>query len=282
MRGLICGAAVMVGVAACAASSPPAGGRADAAQPPTTPTLVRVVARDFAFDSGRTVPAGLVAVRLVNEGKAVHMLGVAKLDTTKTVADIYHVLQAGKFPTWVQERGGPGPVSPGDSTTAYLVLEPGVYSMICWWADSTGRFHAMDGMMATLTVTGQNAGAPVEPTPDVYIRETDYHIAMRDTVPAGHHLFRVDNDGPQGHDLAILRVLPGKTEADVDRWLMNPTARDPAAEALGGTVGNERWSHMLFSADLTPGDYLFLCMMPDQTDGKPHFMHGMVTHVHIV
>lgn len=283
MRGLMRlmrGTVAVVGVLGCAASSPPSSGHADASAASTKPALVRVVAHDFAFDSAHSVPAGLVAIRLVNDGHAIHMLGVARLDSGKTVADVYHALTMNTFPGWINELGGPGAVSPGDSVTQYAVLEPGTYSMICWWPDSTGKEHVMSGMISTLTVTGQTAGAPVEPTPDIYLRERDYQIAATGAFTAGHHVFRVDNDGPQGHDVTLLRLLPGKTEADVEKWLAKP-GMDAPAEALGGTVGVTRWGHTEFAADLKPGSYLIVCLIPDAKDGKPHFMHGMVTKISV-
>jgi len=268
-----------LGVLGCAAASPSSNGTADASTASTKPTLVRVVAHDFAFDSAHSVPAGLVAIRLVNQGHAIHMLGIARLDSGKTVADFYQAMIGHKPASWFSELGGPGAVSPGDSATQYAVLEPGTYAMICWWPDSTGKEHVMSGMMSTLTVTGQTAGAPVEPTPDIYLRERDYQIATTGAFTAGRHVFRVDNDGPQDHDVTILRVLPGKTDAQVDKWLEKPDMRDAPVEAVGGIVGIARWGHSEFAADLKAGNYLILCMIPDAKDGKPHFMHGMSTKV---
>ncbi|MEO7040798.1 MAG: hypothetical protein ABI035_00905 [Gemmatimonadaceae bacterium] len=281
MRWLIGGTFAFVGVLGCAASPPASSRSVDASTTATKPALVRVVARDFAFDSAHSVPAGLVAIRLVNQGHAIHMLGLARLDSGKTVADVYQAITGNKPLSWFSELGGPGAISPGDSVTQYAVLEPGTYSMICWWPDSTGKEHFMSGMMSTLTVTGQSAGAPVEPTPDIYVRERDYAIATTGAFTAGPHVFRVDNDGPQDHDFTILRVLPGKTDAEVEQWLLKPDMRDPAVEAVGGVVGVARWGHTEFAADLKPGNYLILCMIPDAKDGKPHFMHGMTTKVSV-
>jgi hypothetical protein len=134
-------------------------------------------------------------------------------------------------------------------------------------------------MLSTLTVTGETAGAPVEPRPDIDLRERDYAIAATGAFTAGHHVIRVDNDGPQDHDITMLRVLPGKTDAEVDKWLLKPDMRDAPVEAVGGVVGMARWAHGEFEADLKPGNYLILCMIPDAKDGKLHFMHGMSTKV---
>lgn len=278
MRKIICDAAVLIGLTACAAAPAPP---LTAAPTASNATLVRVVAKDFAFDSSHTVPAGLVAIRLVNEGKAIHMLGVSLLDSGKTGADVLAGMTK-KQPTGeVAEMGGPGVVSPGDSTTVYMTLEPGTYAMVCFVNDSTGKYHLMDGMVATLTVTGTNAGAPAEPQPDIEVRATDYHLALSRPLTAGHHLIRFSNDGPQNHDMGLLRLLPGKTEAQALAWIDHPTMSDPPVEAMGGTVGVERWRHVEIGVDLTPGDYLVLCFMPDKKDRKPHSMHGMIQRVHV-
>lgn len=287
MRGAVCCVAAVFGVLGCSASSHSPGGDAARATTPaasiasTAPTLVRVVAHEFAFDSSHTVPAGLVAIRLVNAGKDVHMLGVARLDSGKTLTDLMHAFEKNAPVPWFIELGGPGAVSPGDSVTQYVVLEPGTYSMICFWPDSTGKEHVMSGMASTLTVTGEMASAPVEPAPDIYLRQRDYQIATAGAFTAGHHVFRVDNDGLQDHDITILRVLPGKSDSAVKQWLLKPDMRDAPVEAVGGTVGITRWGHTEFAADLKPGNYLVLCMIPDAADGKPHFMHGMVTKVSV-
>jgi hypothetical protein len=268
MRRLTRALALSLAAAGCSAASgnPPH----DAAA-----TLVRMVARDFAFQGGHTVPAGLVAFRLVNLGRATHMMGIARLDSGKTLSDVVRAAQAGAAMPWLSGLGGPGPVAPGDSVTNYLVLQPGTYFIGCYWPDSTGKEHAALGMITTLTVTGQDAGAPALPTPDVYVRETDYHIAMPDTLRAGHHVFRTDNDGPHEHDLAILRLLPGATEAQVQQWLDKPTLSHAPVEAVGGTVGVERWVPSEFALDLQPGRYLFVCLMSDETSSAPHYKRGM-------
>ena len=279
MRAWICGAAVALTFTACSSGAPQSASQAAAmGTAQAAPPLVRVVAHDFAFADNPTVPAGLVAIRLVNQGHAIHMMGVARLDSNHTVADVYKSFSDPKASlSFFHEVGGPGAVSPGDSATQYAVLEPGRYSLICWWPDSTGKPHIEDGMMATLTVTGDYAGAAVEPTPDLFVREADYHIATSGQWTAGHHVMRVDNDGPSTHDVTILRVLPGKTEAQVSAWLNRPTMSDAPVQALGGTVGIDRYGHTEVGVDLVPGDYLLLCMV----GAKPHFMLGMITHMHI-
>jgi hypothetical protein len=259
------------------ACGPTAARPVGAALRPTTPTLVRVVASDYAFDSSRTVPAGLLAFRLVNHGHALHMMTVARLDSGKTATNLLPaLLKSSNPPGWSIDLGGPNAVSPGDSTTAFLVVEPGSYALICWIPDSVGTLHAARGMISALTVSGTTAGAPVEPLPDVVMREDGYHIDMASALKGGTHTVRVDNDGPQEHDIEIVRLLPGKTAAQALDWLDDPARRAPAGEAIGGVAGIQRWAHGEFSIDLTPGDYVVVCWIPDDKDSRPHFRHGMM------
>ncbi|MDE3151899.1 MAG: hypothetical protein KGL93_06585 [Gemmatimonadota bacterium] len=283
MRSSLPAALVAAALAGCTASTPKP---AATAAPPTATapnaSLVRVVAHDFTFDGDKTAPAGLVAVRLVNQGHAIHMMGVARMDSGKTLADVVRDITNPKVDmSYWHELGGPGAVSAGDSVTDYLVLEPGTYSLICFWPDSTGKGHVQDGMMATLTVTGTNAGAPALPAPDVYVRQTDFHLELPDTLNAGPHMFRIDNDGPSSHDLAVLRILPGHDEAAIETWLEHPTMHDAPVEAVGGIVGQSRWASSEFAATLPAGDYLFLCMMPMPGGKGTHYMHGMIKRVHV-
>lgn len=273
MRGIVCIVVLGFVIVACAPTSVQ---KADAGPPATTPSLVRVVLADYAFDHAQTVPAGLVAFRIVNHGRALHMLQITRMDSGGTLAALLtSLIKTANAPAWATDLGGPNAVSPGDSATAYVVLAPGHYAMICWVPDSAGKYHADRGMLSSLEVTGTTAGAPIEPAPDIVIRESDYDLEMSGIPGRGTHIVRVENDGPQEHDVEVLRILPGKTLDQVRDWFDNPAKGTPAAEAIGGTSGITRWAHSEFSVTLAPGTYLFLCWVPD-AEGKPHFRHGMI------
>lgn len=40
-------------------------------------------------------------------------------------------------------------------------------------------------------------------------------------------------------------------------------------------------SNTYFDVDLTPGEYILICFVPDAKDGKPHVAHGMMQRVTI-
>jgi hypothetical protein len=53
----------------------------------------------------------------------------------------------------------------------------------------------------------------------------------------------------------------------------------PPGKALGGVAGIAPGMSQSFTADFTPGNYALICFLPDATDGKPHFVHGMIQQI---
>jgi hypothetical protein len=45
---------------------------------------------------------------------------------------------------------------------------------------------------------------------------------------------------------------------------------------IGGVAGTARSTTSFITLDLTPGEYVMVCFVPDSKDGKPHTAHGMV------
>ena len=50
---------------------------------------------------------------------------------------------------------------------------------------------------------------------------------------------------------------------------------------LGGVAGLSTGLTAYYTVDLKPGDYAIICFLPDATDGKPHYTHGMITTVKV-
>jgi len=73
----------------------------------------------------------------------------------------------------------------------------------------------------------------------------DYAFSFRKPLTAGTHIVQVTNEGPQVHDVELVRLDPG---ASIEQFLQA----------------------------LEPGSYAFACLAPDRADGAPHFAHGMV------
>lgn len=248
---------------------------------PSAPPMLTIVATDFAFTvpggANATVPAGPVTLRLVNHGNEIHMMGVALLGTT-TASEFMAKLSKGSFVG--TEVGGVNGVAPGDSATSTVMLKPGNAVIVCYIISADGKLHALKGMVAPIRV--QAAAGAVEPHTAFDIALNDYRITMPNNLHAGRHLFRVENDGVVTHDLVLFRLSPGADTTDALAWLDKPAVGSPRAHPLGGIVGEEHGLHTFFDADLTPGDYMVLCWMPDRKTGVPHFYgHHMWTKFHV-
>ena len=240
------------------------------------PNVVTVVATEYAFQSPAAVPAGLTTFQLVNQGHEVHMMGLTKLEDGRSISELMTFLTKDRpQPAWAVDLGGPNAISPGDTSNATLVLAPGHYMLICWIPSADGRIHFMKGMQLPLEVTAARTAALPEPTADVVVRLADYRIDLPGPIAAGTHTFRVENDGPQEHDVTVLEVAPGKSPAEAIAWFTSPAKGTPAGRARGGIVGIPRGTHGFFTGNFHRGQYVFLCFVPDEKDGKPHFMHGM-------
>ncbi|MGI8548965.1 MAG: hypothetical protein ACR2M1_16865 [Gemmatimonadaceae bacterium] len=248
----------------------------------TSPTLAVVVAVhgvDFAFDAPSTIPAGMVTVNFVNDGKALHQAQLVRLDSGRTVADLQAALgQSGPLPRWVSFIGGPNAVDPGITGNATLNLSAGNYALLCVVNVPDGVPHYAKGMIRAFTVSGTGAtgSGTFVPAADVTVTLDDYKFILSKPLTAGTHTFEVRNPDDQPHEIELIRLAPGKTVADMLAWLQKPNG-PPPRQALGGeAIVAPAGGPVYFTATLAPGDYAFLCFVPDAGDGKPHFMHGMV------
>ena len=174
-------------------------------------------------------------------------------------------------------QGGPNAVVPGGETEITTVLTPGNYAALCFIPGADGMPHVMKGMVQPFEVTAATAtGAAELPIADDTIHLADYSFHSTHPIAAGRHAFLVENTGPQLHEIVLIRLAPGKSIADFSGWAMTGMKGPPPGEPLGGVVGMDNGGKTVWTADLTPGDYGFICFVDDAKDGKPHLAHGMV------
>ena len=265
-------------VAACSHSTPEAksgDSTTAAAPPPTAPNLLTVTATDYAFDAPASIPAGYTTIRVVSNGKEVHQAALVRLEQGKTLADFQAALkQAGPPPAWVVDAGGPNPPMPNGTAEATEYLAPGAYVIVCFVPSPDGTPHVAKGMMRELTVTPSSASAPA-PNADATITLADYSFTSPAPLAAGQHVLRVVNSGPQSHEIVLIRLEPGKTARQFVQWVDGMKGPPPGA-LLGGVAPIAPGDTAYFPADLTPGNYAFVCFVPDSKDGKPHAAHGMM------
>jgi len=242
---------------------------------PAKARVVRVSAEDFKFDAPDAIPAGLTDFRFLNKGPALHHMQIVKLESGKTINDLRAALtQPGPPPAWVKEVGGPNAPAPGVESNATLMLEPGNYALICF-IDIDGPPHFMKGMLQGLRVGPATGPAASKPTTDVTVTLSDYSFKPSAPIQKGLRTIRVINEGAQHHEIELVKLAPGASVDDFMKWIAKMEG-PPPGKPLGGVSGIDKGMSEYFSADFSPGNYAFICFLPDAKDGKPHFAHGMV------
>jgi plastocyanin len=247
------------------------------------PAVVTVTANDFSFEAPGRVSAGVVTMRLVNNGKELHHAQMIRIEEGKTMDDIAKALKnPGPPPSWVKWVGGPNAVLPGKETHSTSVLTPGLYAYLCFIPSPDRVIHASKGMILPFEVTpATTASASDLPAPDVTIKLVDYDFKLSAPLTPGKRTILVENDGPQPHEIALLKLAPGKTVADFAAWDEGGMKGPPPAEPIGGVVALDKGARATFTVDLTAGNYGLLCFVPDTKDGRPHLAHGMIKTIKV-
>lgn len=240
------------------------------------PELV-ITAMDFAFQMRDSVQAGLTRIRLVNNGPALHHAQLIRFDEGKGLADLMAHMQSGatSLPEWAHEAGGPNPPEPGQETNTTQVLLAGPHAVVCFVDLPDHVPHLMKGMSKEFVVTPSTATAAAEPTPTTTVTLSDYAFAFSTPLTVGRHTVRVDNAAAQPHEIAIMKLEPGKTVEDLMAFAQTYEGEAPF-KSIGGVAGIAAGTHAWFDVELTAGDYVMLCFVTDVNDGKPHLQHGMM------
>jgi uncharacterized cupredoxin-like copper-binding protein len=246
-----------------------------------TPAAVVLTAKDYSFESPTSVPAGVVSMRLLNQGKELHQAQIVRLDEGKTVADLEKALKHGPLPSWIKFVGGPNGIAPGDETNGQTSLSPGKYAFICLIPSADGVSHLMKGMIQPFEVTAAH-GAPTTGFAEATdtIRLVDYNFQSNRELTPGRRTILVENVGPQPHEFVLIKLAPGKSLENFAKWTETMKGPPPAVP-LGGVGVIEKGGRGQFTVDLTPGDYGYICFVPDAKDGKLHLVHGMMSQVKV-
>jgi hypothetical protein len=268
---------LLAGFVSCK-SAKPAPATADGAAAAPAPTRLTITATDYAFELPAQVPAGVVTIHLVNNGKEIHQAQLVRLDDGKTAADFGEAMkQKGPLPSWIKFVGGPNAVVPGGSVDGSVALSQGNYVVLC--------FHPVAGYEAAHDEGNDPSPSrsplrrerritcPGDRTPS---RLPNMLFTQTPTLTPGHHTILVRNAGTQDHEVVLVKLPPGVTIAAFAKWT-DGMKGEPPAMPVGGVTAISSGGSADFTVDLTAGDYAFICFVPDAKDEKPHFMHGMMT-----
>lgn len=277
-------AALTSGAVACSAKDKPASdsaAQAGAPAPAPAPAVVTVHAKDFAFDAPTEIAAGLTTFKLVNDGPNLHHMAIVRLDSGKTLADLQAAMKKpGPPPAWMVMSGGPNAPDPSKEANTTVDLQPGQYALLCFVDLPDKVPHVAKGMVRALTVKPNTGPAAATPVADNVLTLNDYTFEFSKPLTAGTHTFEVRNAAQQPHEIEVIKLAPGKTAKDFMTW-MEKMQGPPPASAIGGTLPTTGGAPAYFTADFTPGEYVFICFLPDAKDQKPHFEHGMIKTVTI-
>ncbi|MGD2152195.1 MAG: hypothetical protein PVG79_02935 [Gemmatimonadales bacterium] len=274
---LLASAGALLAVGACRPEEAPQSEMSLAA---AAPNVVTIVATDFAYQVPAEIPAGLTTLAMVNQGSEAHHAQLVKLGAGKSLADFLALAPGEPQPRWVSYVGGPNAADPGHTVTATSILEPGHYAIVCWIPSPDGVLHIAKGMAAEFDVTGSLPTNTVDPTADLVMTLTDYGFVLSEPLTPGPHTIRVENEGGQGHEVVVVKLVSGKTPEDFVAWVEKMEG-PPPGNMLGGVVDLDPGAHAFFDLDVEPGDYALICFLPDTKDGKPHFVHGMMKLVRV-
>jgi hypothetical protein len=244
---------------------------------PAVPQHVVFTATEFSFTGPDSIAPGVTTIRLVNAGQQDHHLILGQLAPGKTMADLVAFAQANADaePPFLKWRGGANGVAHGDSTGSTTDLPAGNYVLICFLPDPTdGKPHIVKGMMRPLTVAGPRHEAPV-PVAMGEIRLKDFTF-VTPPLTAGTHTFRIVNDGPQTHEVQLVRLAEGVTGQQFMAAMAPGSTTPPPGVMVGGPGALSSGLEDFWTVTITPGTYLMVCFVPDTATGAPHVAKGMV------
>jgi hypothetical protein len=270
-------ALTLIGLAGCGGDGAPPSGEAAEAAP--APREVHFTASDFAFEGPRTIESGMITFALTNTSETWHHLQLIRLPEGMTMeefgAGLMEMQPGSPIPTWVVAAGGVNPPPTGGTARVTLMVEPGEYAVLCLVDTPDKVPHVAKGMIQPLTVTASASAPAPLPASDLTLTLVDYAFSFSEPLTSGAHVVRVENSANQEHEIALFRFLPGKGMADLEAWAVAYEGPAPMT-AIGGVPAIRPGQVADMYLDLTSGDYVALCFVPDATDGMLHLMHGMV------
>ncbi|HYN83464.1 MAG TPA: hypothetical protein VES88_18440 [Gemmatimonadaceae bacterium] len=201
-----------------------AGALPAAAQPVAAnrASIVRLVARDYSFETPLRLPSGIVRVRLVNRGSEPHYAAFYRLGGGRTATDFF-TWRASRSPapSWLTFTSGPAPVAPGDSTDLTVRLPPGHYMILCGYPGKDAVQHLDKGMFRIVDahpVRRRSRSPAGYPTVARKITISESDISLDQPVPAGWREIGIENTGSTAEQGLIVRLPAGVKVADEQRW----------------------------------------------------------------
>ena len=213
-----------------------AGFGAAAQSAASKPIQVDVTERGYVMPS--VIKGGVVAMRFRNIGRELHEFALARIDNGHTFSQALRAFEQNKDPAWLHDVAGPGVMTPGAEITITRQLSPGTYFFVDAVPNTKGvQFEKLGGRKA-FTVTG-DSGAQL-PRADAMITAEKKRFVIP-PLHAGRLTIELRNRAGSGRGFILATINPGKTQADVDRWVKSiettgKQPRTPAPMTLLGAI----------------------------------------------
>ncbi|HEY8283728.1 MAG TPA: hypothetical protein VIJ28_05020 [Chloroflexota bacterium] len=282
-RHLLVPTAILAPAALLAAAIVPAlNAPSHAAPASAAPRSITIRASAAAFP--KKIAAGFVSVTLVNDSKGTAEASFARATPGATLAQI-KAANAGaqtvagfvRLTQLLTFLGGDNTIPAGATETAVLDLRvPGLYGVDLTIGNGPNR-------LLTFTVT-PGAGSMAARSNGIPVSLKDMKIlGLPKQIGAGAVSFQFTNNGPQVHEMSLVKLDAGKIQKDVLTMLRSPQGRNGPPPAWAHDMGgmDVLSPHQVANLQLTlsPGYYVAMCFMPDvKKQGQPHVMEGMITH----
>ena len=275
LAGVAIAGVLALGAVGCGDDDDGGGGSA-AAKPAEASKLAIELsgsAKKPTFEVPQSVEGGVVEISFTNSAKGSHSAQLVRAEQGHTPQEALAAGEAwgekGKgLPDWALTAGGLGDVEPGETATVTQELAPGKYLV----ADLE------TGANAEFEVTSEAAASEL-PSDGGTIEATEYEFTASGLKSGGAPIL-FDNAGGEPHFIAAVGIKPGKTIADVRKFLETEKGEAPVDESRGfSTAVIEGGQSQSIEVDLEAGDYALLCFVPDRAGGPPHAVKGMVSKV---
>jgi hypothetical protein len=224
-----------------------------------------VSVNDSGFTIANEIEGGLVTVEFTNVGQAPHLPGIARLKDGESPESI---AAAGENAlTLVEDAVAPGILMPSTSGSVIANLKPGI------WLVTDAIDPTVPPTFVTV-VAGDGDGTTVPADAPAIGMHNFAFTGIPTTVNAGKTTWKLENKGTQFHEVILYQVEEGVTPQE---FLASFDGQSPPAGIPFGagvtTPGSTIWKEFT----LTPGNYLAVCLVPDDESGAPHAQLGMMT-----
>lgn len=266
------------------------------------PRVLQLSVANGAFQAPDTVDAGWTTLRFTNDSdEPVHYAHIVRLDSARSVQELVEyyakaIRESGPRPDWIVRFGGPGAAGAHQTASVTQNLVPGHYVWICPVENESGEPHFGAGEYRQFVVRASDAtaaGGTAAPVASATIRLVN-HAFEHDSslMKAGRHTIHVVNEGQEPHDMNMMKLAPGRSMEDVQRFLNPERARRPGEKddpppplheigsVVGGVAAMAPSMSAYFDAELTPGEYVLFCMVT-APDGRSHIEHGMIRQIRV-